>query len=305
MGRRSSAKADSLELLLDTICNTFGGVLFMAIMVVILLQMSGGGSASQSSAEEVSPQTFVELGSRLKQLAAEIKSFEAVQENQRRMTEQFAPEAIRNLIKTRNDKGREEETRRKLRNELLTANAERKGEIQKTREEIRKLQEDLKKLRDQNRELQLRIERERASRAKTIRLPVAHSAALKSEVALILRYGRMYVWHRYDADGTRQGLNEEDFVIVGEEHGHLVTRPKPTAGIAVGSTPEAREALRRRLQSFSPRASYLAVVVRPDSFHSFSLLRDCMVELGFEYRLSPQEEGAAIVDRGGSNVQVQ
>ena len=30
MGRRSSANESSLELLLDTICNTFGGVLFLA-----------------------------------------------------------------------------------------------------------------------------------------------------------------------------------------------------------------------------------------------------------------------------------
>ena len=34
MSRRSAAKQDSLELLLDTICNTFGGVLFIAILVV-------------------------------------------------------------------------------------------------------------------------------------------------------------------------------------------------------------------------------------------------------------------------------
>lgn len=39
--RRRTTSADSLELLLDTICNTFGGVLFIAILVVILLRMTG------------------------------------------------------------------------------------------------------------------------------------------------------------------------------------------------------------------------------------------------------------------------
>jgi hypothetical protein len=40
MGRRRSLGQDSLELLLDTICNTFGGVLFIAMMVVLLLQQT-------------------------------------------------------------------------------------------------------------------------------------------------------------------------------------------------------------------------------------------------------------------------
>ena len=44
MSRRRSRKQDSLELLLDTICNTFGGVLFIAILVVMLLQQTGRGS---------------------------------------------------------------------------------------------------------------------------------------------------------------------------------------------------------------------------------------------------------------------
>ena len=40
----SRHKADldesSLELLLDTICNTFGGVLFISILVVIMVNLS-------------------------------------------------------------------------------------------------------------------------------------------------------------------------------------------------------------------------------------------------------------------------
>ena len=40
MSRKSSASSDSLDLLLDTICNTFGGVLFIAMLVIILLNIS-------------------------------------------------------------------------------------------------------------------------------------------------------------------------------------------------------------------------------------------------------------------------
>ena len=40
MSRKREGPDGSLELLLDTICNTFGGVLFISILVVILLNMS-------------------------------------------------------------------------------------------------------------------------------------------------------------------------------------------------------------------------------------------------------------------------
>ena len=41
MSRRQRRVADSLDLLLDTICNTFGGVLFIAMLVMILANLSG------------------------------------------------------------------------------------------------------------------------------------------------------------------------------------------------------------------------------------------------------------------------
>ncbi|MGH7138338.1 MAG: hypothetical protein ACREHD_21520, partial [Pirellulales bacterium] len=41
-GTARRGTASSLDLLLDTICNTFGGVVFIAILVTLLLQMTGG-----------------------------------------------------------------------------------------------------------------------------------------------------------------------------------------------------------------------------------------------------------------------
>ena len=40
MSRKPNDDDGSLELLLDTICNTFGGVLFISILVILLLNLS-------------------------------------------------------------------------------------------------------------------------------------------------------------------------------------------------------------------------------------------------------------------------
>ena len=40
MSRRAEDDGGSLELLLDTICNTFGGIVFISILVVMLLNFT-------------------------------------------------------------------------------------------------------------------------------------------------------------------------------------------------------------------------------------------------------------------------
>lgn len=57
-GRQQSKKssAESLELLLDTVTNTFGGILFLALLVAILLQKtSPSPSADDSNENQVEP----------------------------------------------------------------------------------------------------------------------------------------------------------------------------------------------------------------------------------------------------------
>lgn len=46
--RRSGANADSLDLFLDTICNAFGGLLFLAILLTLLVQMQSNDDSGSS-----------------------------------------------------------------------------------------------------------------------------------------------------------------------------------------------------------------------------------------------------------------
>src|SRR5690606_4804752 len=115
------------------------------------------------------------------------------------------------------------------------------------------------------------------SRRREAALPVVRAASGKSEIGLVVRYGRMYVWHKYGPYGIRQGLNLDEFVVVGEEGGALVTHPKPTAGIVLDGSEEMRRAIRARLSRFSPAEYYITAVVRPDSFGQFAFLRDALV----------------------------
>src|SRR5262245_56842676 len=58
--RREFHSADSLELLLDTITNAFGGILFLAILVVVLLQGTGKNIEHAREVDEPSAADLVE-----------------------------------------------------------------------------------------------------------------------------------------------------------------------------------------------------------------------------------------------------
>ena len=62
MTRRATATApeSSLDLLLDTICNTFGGVVFIAILVVIMVNLTSD-SVTLTPPNKVAQSELIEL----------------------------------------------------------------------------------------------------------------------------------------------------------------------------------------------------------------------------------------------------
>lgn len=75
MRRDSSPKAGSLDMLLDTMCNTFGGVCFIALMVAIISASLPSKQDAEETADEVTEQMVVDKEmARLKRERDELKS---------------------------------------------------------------------------------------------------------------------------------------------------------------------------------------------------------------------------------------
>lgn len=302
--RRRSASTDSLELLLDTICNTFGGVLFIAILVVILLRMTGE-SKQETPESTVAPEQFQQQQNRLASLTAELNLLRKTRAGQQRLAEQFAEDEVREQIADRNELQQSFDQLQLAYSQQLQANAQESHKIEETRQGNIRTQKNLELAEKKADQLQEQLAQVRDSRVQEMRMPIVRSSGFRQEVALILRYGRMYVWHRYARDGTRLGLNAEEFVVLGTEGSALVTRPNPTAGVLLEDTPVSRGKIRERLSQFSPRMCVIAIIVRPDSYGHFNTLRDVLLDEGFEYRLMPMNEEGTVADRGGAGGKVQ
>lgn len=298
--RRNNLNGDSLELLLDTICNTFGGVLFIAILLVVLLQLS---PAMTESVPEESPspgdtESLEEARERRQNLADSLQ-------HQLDLLEKVVSPKLQNALgdmTTLQENVSEEQN--KL-SQLEQSNVSTQQRLAKAAADAATLEQRTEESRRKMAELRETLRLKQAENVETIHSPVERSAFDKSEVGFILRYGRLFLWHRYSSTGERMGLNTEEFLVVDDTSDGLVVRPRPGKGIPVDRSAETRERIASRLRQFSPREKILALVVRPDSFAEYRVVRDVAASLGFQYRLMPCTTDSPVVDRGGRGGFVQ
>jgi hypothetical protein len=176
-----------------------------------------------------------------------------------------------------------------------------------TRQEIKDQNAELVEVQDERHKLALKadelLKSIQVAQSRTAPLPWQRRSS-KDNVGLIVRFNRLYIWHNYDALGNRTGLNTDEFVVVEDRGTHVVTMPKPYAGVPLDESETAAQ-IADRLRQFNPRDVYFEVAIWGDSFASFQLFKNTIVRLGFEYRLIPIADGRAIRDRGGTDSRVQ
>lgn len=302
--RRQQPGSNSLELLLDTICNTFGGILFIALLVTILTQLSEKKTPVPRPST-ATPEEIESLVLEQAHLLAEISRVRANQDAEDLLASRLAPAEIQQLLTERN----------RLRDELhsvsdqiqssLAENARVAADIQKILHQLSQVQAEIPEEKRKLAALEDAIDRKVEKRSQQLRLSQVRSSFGKSEVAIVLRYGRAYLWHQYDARGNRLGLNTDDFIVLESDAKSVTVRPNPLRGIPLDGSPQSRQALSRLLEPFAPNRNTIVVVARPDTYHAFPQVRDATVASGFEYRLFVSTEDGPVVDRGGRGGPVQ
>lgn len=314
--RRRRGDDSSLELLLDTITNTFGGILFIAILLSLMLRSSS--QDAQETAAQLVPMTALEqesLESRVADLQQEAESL------RRRLSQASEPgdsqandaelgklsAAAAALEAAVADQA--EATRNTLdaQREAATAN-----------EEYELLEEEQKSVTDRLAEAENQLAAAHAEAARlleaavnidrppgateieqTVGLPSLRPST-KSEIQLYVRYDRIFMMHTW-RNGVRLGPNTEQFVIVplsGNAGVRQVARPKPASGMPVIAATINAD-LRRLLQPFPSNRFVVSMVIFEDSFDVFQLIKTAIVQDGYEYRPIPLRPGESVVDSGG------
>ena len=285
--KRRRDQTDSLELFLDTICNTFGGIIFLAILVAILSQTRGMMNQDNPDADHaLTPAEVRQLKQRLADAQSRVERLSLASEGFSQ--EPVTPEAMQ-FIQNRNQvlelqraidslSGQipDLEKQIKLLNE---SNADLEVELREVPVELVALKDDVAK---QRAEISDVIQQKQT----LLKLPRETNTSQSSALAL-LKGGFIYWAGEYD---SLSGSFDGPHVTV--KKGILGMEVVPTNGR--GITADSSEFQRLVAQAESSR-KIITLATWPDSFGTFQKAKPVLLNESVKYQLWVQTTDALIV----------
>jgi F0F1-type ATP synthase membrane subunit b/b' len=289
MNLRRKTPNDSLYLLLDTLCNAFGGIILLAVLVVLLTSKEKSQSPSAGDSQEMLQRRLAIAQTNLQQalqLQATLQSKASDErwkaqvfllDTRRRLEEEI--KSIREMV-GRDSKeldaaaGLDPTERMKTLSAQLAAAEAHKNEAQNAlaaaQENARRLNTRLVSLEKQASELINDSQRQ-------LRLPKEHETS-KRVIYVIARYGRIYTCRNADLSRNESDIDWES------TFSNEIARPKQGRGIdPVGNA----VGLRSYFKALSENSVYVAFCVFEDSFPAFIRAKQLATENRLAYGWDP------------------
>ena len=299
MRKNRQRAGDSLEMFLDTICNTFGGILFILLFIVIQLQMAQQ-SVSEAVSDPVSAVEFDTIKAKWEEKRYELEKLREQIDQFEELTGSLADEEVKKSYKNWQA--------------LLLANqdlldqiaaktyqvSENDAEAASIAAENKVLLQEVEDLRAQVAEAEASLPDTDEQQPQKLTCPQL-SASTKTEIGLIVVFNRLYLWHHYSERGVREGLNTEDFTVLEKSGGQARVFPNPWRGIDLMAE-DADQRIGELVGKFSPRECIMAVITAIDSFEQYHTVRDALKKRGFDIEpmVLSLDPSSMIADRGGS-----
>lgn len=306
MKRRAAPQSDSLEMLLDTMCNTFGGIILIALLIALLTNESRVTEAESRRLTENSES----LQRRTEQAQRELQQARKMQaELQQRVTD-LAQVKLLQII----------EERERLRGELSAiseaiqtgdqelragdANAQTRmlEKFRQLEEQSRKSEQEMLDLRSRGENLQgqatelrrglqnesNRLAQVRAAHTQRLRLPREHTTG-RAHFYAILRHGKLYPLYNFFSGEPVKNTQSLRWVPDGGDAVRI--EPIPEAGMKPTTEPAAVDTFFRQLPA---DRVYVVFEVYADSFAEFAAAKAAAIRHGLEYSWEPRKRDAVI-----------
>lgn len=286
MSRSAAANTDdSLELLLDTICNTFGAVVFITILASVLAQNSAPRPVAPEETAAAIEVTHAQQR-RLAELQQQTALLEIQLQQQQNLIDRFSSsEALTLAEQLLSDSSSQTELA-----EQKTQAVEQMVLSERQQLELERiLQTQLSQLQKQKQEQQ-----DAENDLRNLDTLAGHTAEVrrvhettKFGFTFALDDGRLYAVHVSDdprADLMSLTINR-NHCTVQEDSGTTTIKPIPGGGILLRGVANAQQLARAEMQDVSQRF-IIRLFVAKDSFAEYLPVKEAMVELGLEYAIS-------------------
>jgi hypothetical protein len=289
-------QSDSTGLLLDTVCNVFGGIILIALLVALLAQ-----ETESQLKLDVNPDARMELlQRRVDRIIAENKRVRAKNAEMEKQVAALIDPTIGKLLNTIEAAKQElaqmlnnlAAMQRKLEISNLDAEdflenleqAKSEADAELAREESRSLRLEAQLSQFKQQEQELTSQRKAGKEKQTVRLRLPKERTTgKEQVWVLVRYGKLYP--TYLRQGSKEIRNNISIDWT-EQSGSRKAEPIADRGITVL---ENSEEWQRYLRSLDAQREFLAFVVWPDSYKAFNVAKVSTVSRGLSYGWEIQE----------------
>ncbi|MEO9592126.1 hypothetical protein [Rhodopirellula bahusiensis] len=290
MRRRTSDQGDSFDLFLDTICNTFGGIVFLAILVALLAKIRHDPSGSEMAEQPVTALMMRTLELELVQQQSRLRDLQNVRDA---LPEAPIDPEVANLV-DRSDELDELsaaeaqfiERRQQLGEKLIDIAAETAaipGQVEQAEKEHEEVNVELSTAK-------AKWQIVRKQKAKTMQVPREQRGAATRGIVLLSREELFLVASPDSEQGDFFDKHVKSETIPGINSDSYEITPRFGEGIRLGSE-KSIIAIRETARRLSRQGGTLVVAVYPDSYHHFAPVRDAFKSFGMNYDLWIQSEG--------------
>jgi len=281
---RKSAIGDAneaFELFLDTITNTFGGIVFISLLVCILLQIRGASGKTDMEADAARARA-IEID--LIAVKAEITRLEELDRRVHGQVASADQQTDPRLVAEYERLNAEMQKYKAEQARLETAEQLRKQKATDLHVQLVSLKSERDRLQQQVMELESKLKDAQDRGSHKIRLP-RYRATVKQQIPLAVFNQRMYFTYKYDGQGNATSRNESDFTVRPGLSGDTILTPKPGLGIKITNNSDFQQQLREQFAQFDKDTSYIHFAVWPDSYRECEIVRDILIDMGFGYGL--------------------
>ncbi len=291
MSRRAAAHNDSLDLLLDTMCDTLGGILFICMLVAILTsQTIRDITPSDPSAE--SGRALRRLRSEMTDSQARLTKLRQAVRQKEDLQRQFSDPETLTLLESLQSLDDNSDELLNVRTQKLTDVAESQADLEETARELERLAQVMADAQERLRLEKLKLENEASLRSRTSQVP-RQRATQKRQLPFFLKAGRFCAYAERDSEGNLvRNEAETREVVEGPEKKFI--EPIPGAGLLVSEDRSNLQEIAERISTFDKEQHFLSVFVFKDSFANFESLKNEMIRSGFEYHLEPLRDDARV-----------
>ncbi len=297
--RVSELGSGSLDLFLDAVCNTFGGIVFMAIMLAVLIQTRAIPTVPET-AEETPPSA-----AELRQIVTQLDDATTSHAELARALDQTPPltsstdgQEYQDLLALQQSLQAELSGRTQRQLAAARQVAAQMGENAALQAEVEAIPAAVNAAQNQLAAAQAMYRSVIENRQTTLRLPRVQSSDAPSALLLVTA-GCVFVAR--SAAGVGDRFLRDQVQVTKTFTGGFQLKPRPGSG-----WPVADPRVADLVAGARRRGSILTIAIWPDSFESFAELKSLMIENGVQYRLWPQAAGEVLtVFLGGGTSSVQ